>query len=257
MQPSTTPEPRPPSAEASAPNPVSSITPIDGIEIVETYPHDASSFTQGLAYANGRLYESQGQYGRSSARIVELWNGEVLTKRPLPVTCFGEGLTVLDGVVYQLTWQQQTAFKYAVEDLRAIGTARYDGEGWGLASDGKLLIVSDGSDVLRFVEPANFDLVRTVVVREHGEPVLELNELEYVRGELWANVWHSDHILRIDPRTGVVLGRIDCSDLLSESERGGAEHVLNGIAWDSRADRVFVTGKCWPKLFEIRVKPAR
>ncbi len=227
---------------------------VDGYTIVNTFTHDASSFTQGLVYDGGRLLESQGQYGESSLRLVELESGKVLKKLPLEARYFAEGCAVLGGLVYQLTWREGVVFVYDARELRSVGSFQLAGEGWGLTTDGTQLILSDGSDTLRFVDPKSQQVVRRVAVRFAGRPLLQLNELEWVEGEVWANVWHSEFIARIDPKTGEVLGTIDLRGLLPAAERRDPESVLNGIAYDAAKKRIFVTGKRWPKLFEIRVQ---
>jgi glutamine cyclotransferase len=226
----------------------------DSYQIVRVYPHDANAFTQGLVYVDGHLYESTGVNGRSSLRMVDLQSGQVLQHHELPAQDFGEGLTSWGNSLVQLTWKAGTAFIYDRFSFVLQRTLRYAGEGWGLTQDGKSLIVSDGSPVLRFLDPHTFREIRRLrVVDEHGHLVLDLNELEYIRGEIYANVWHTDRIARISPRTGKVLGWSDLSGLMDKRQLADPEAVLNGIAYDSRFDRLFVTGKLWPKLFEIKV----
>jgi glutamine cyclotransferase len=230
--------------------------PTYGFEVVNAWPHDRGSFTQGLVFHDGSLYESAGQYGESSLRRVELETGRVLQKRDVAPQYFAEGMTLFGGKIYQLTWQNQLGFVYDPATFQPAGTFRYDGEGWGLTHDGESLILSDGSNQLRYLDPATFAVRRTVGVYDRGRAVVKLNELEYVKGEIYANVWHSDRVARIDPRTGRVTGWIDLAGLLPAAERGNdSDAVLNGIAYDERGDRLFVTGKLWPKLFEIRLKP--
>lgn len=246
-------------AQAKAPAPQAKPStepplPVDGFEIVATYPHDAHAFTQGLVLHGGRMLESQGHYGKSAVSIVELASGSAVRRVDLEPRYFAEGLTVLRGIVYLVTWKENTGFFFASDDLRLLGKFQYPGIAWGLTHDGTHLILSDGGDELRFVDPNTFQLVRKLAVRAQGKPVYMLNELERVRGEIWANMWHSDRIARIDPKTGAVLGWIDLTGLLPADQRKDPENVLNGIAWDAERDRIFVTGKRWPKLFEIRVK---
>ncbi|HZI18903.1 MAG TPA: glutaminyl-peptide cyclotransferase [Pyrinomonadaceae bacterium] len=229
--------------------------PIYGYEVVNVFPHDPGSFTQGLIFHGGALIESAGQYGVSSLRRVELGTGKVLKKVAVPPQYFAEGLTLMGGRLYQLTWEHGKGFVYDVETFEKTGEFHYDGEGWGLTTDGQSLILSDGTSRLRFISPDDFRVTRAVNVADGGRPVRELNELEYVRGEVWANVWHDERIARIDPATGRVVGWVDLTGLLAPRERQSGEAVLNGIAYDAEADRLFVTGKLWPKLFEIRVKP--
>ena len=223
-------------------------------EVVNTWPHDKAAYTQGLVFHDGNLLESTGQYGASSLRLVELKTGRVLKKRDVPPQYFAEGLTLYGGKAYQLTWQNHKGFIYDPGSFAPLGEVYFDGEGWGLTHDGESLILSDGTSQLRFLDPATLKPRRTVSVTDRGRPLRELNELEYVKGEVFANVWHSDRIARIDPRTGEVVGWIDLSGLLPDSERPDPEAVLNGIAYDAAGDRLFVTGKLWPKLFEVRVK---
>jgi glutamine cyclotransferase len=221
------------------------------VQQVRSYPHDSTAFTQGLVWHDGRLYESTGRYGESSLRIVELQTGRVLQKVDLPQTYFAEGLAAVGGTLYQLTWKESVAFKYDAETLRPAGQVSYTGEAWGLASDGRRLIVSDGSSYLTFVDPASFQVDTTLRVVDGGRPVDQLNELEWVRGEVWANVWHTNEIVRIDPQTGRVKGRLDLSALVPPVL--DPEAVLNGTAYDPQANRLLVTGKLWPRLYEISV----
>ena len=226
----------------------------EGYQIVRVYPHDPTAFTQGLVYVDGHLYESSGLNGRSSLRMVDLQTGRILQHHELAAEYFGEGLTNWGSSLVQLTWKAGTALVYDRFSFALQRTLHYSGEGWGLTQDGKSLILSDGSPVLRFLDPRSFrEIRRLAVVDENGQPVLDLNELEYVRGEIYANVWHTDRIARISPRTGKVLGWIDLSGLIDKSQLSDPDAVLNGIAYDSRFDRLFVTGKLWPRLFEIKV----
>ncbi|MCS6846303.1 MAG: glutaminyl-peptide cyclotransferase [Anaerolineae bacterium] len=222
--------------------------------VVNAYPHDPGAFTQGLVYADGVLYESTGLYGRSSLRRVALETGEVLQQRDLPAEYFGEGLALFDGRLIQLTWQNNTGFVYEAASFELQRTWAYPTEGWGLTHDGTHLIMSDGSATLRFLDPVTFQVQREVLVTDGGRPVVRLNELEYVNGEVFANVWQTDWVARIDPQSGRVLGWIDLGGLLTPEERQGID-VLNGIAYDAQNDRLFVTGKLWPKLFEITLVP--
>lgn len=225
-----------------------------GPEIVRKYPHDAEAYTQGLIFHDGVLYESTGMEGRSSIRRVDLETGQVLAKRDLAQRYFGEGIAIVGDLVYQLTWRSGEAFVYSVPGLEPRGSFRYYGEGWGLTTDGTSLIMSNGSHRLQFIDPKDFSVTRTVDVRSAGSRVSQLNELEWVKGEIWANVYMTDQIARIDPGTGEVVGWIDLAGILTRSERTGREDVLNGIAYDAAGDRIFVTGKLWPRLFEIRLK---
>jgi glutaminyl-peptide cyclotransferase len=229
-------------------------SPAEQYEVVHTYPHDRGAFTQGLLYLDGALYESTGLNGRSSVRKVELETGKVLQKVDVPPAYFAEGLAELNGKLYQLTWTNHTAFVYDLKTFEHETNFLYVYEGWGLTTDGKSLILSDGTDQLRFINPSDFSVERTIEVRENGLAEFNLNELEYIKGEIFANVWQTDDILRIDPATGNVLGRINFAGLLKPEDRDATTDVLNGIAYDATGDRIFITGKCWPKLFEVRLK---
>ncbi len=223
--------------------------------IVRVYPHDAQAFTQGLVYVDGHLYESTGLNGRSSLRMDDLKTGRVLQQLDVPAEYFAEGLTNWGSTLVQLTWETHTAFVYDRFSFRLLRTFHYEGEGWGLTQDGRNLILSDGTASLRYLDPATFREVRRIAVNDHGAPVTQLNELEYIHGQIYANIWHSDRIARISPATGQVLGWIDLSGLLPASQRSSPEAVLNGIAFDAVHNRLFVTGKLWPELFEIKVVP--
>jgi glutaminyl-peptide cyclotransferase len=220
--------------------------------VIATYPHDPGAFTQGLTVHDGELYESTGQYGHSSLRRVDIDSGAVEQIAPVNFTFFAEGMTIFGGRIYQLTWKSQTAFIYDLATFELLGTRRYSGEGWGLTHDGESLIVSDGSATLFFYEPEGFTVTRTIEVRDQGMPVARLNELEFVNGEIWANIWYEDRIARISPETGEVLAWVDLSLLVPRTRRD-PDAVLNGIAYDPAADRLFVTGKYWPQLFEIEL----
>ena len=227
--------------------------PIYGYEVVHVWPHDPGAFTQGLVFQDGKLLESTGQAGRSSLRRVELETGKVLQKVDVPEPYFAEGITLLKGKIYQLTWQHQLGFIYDAWTFEKIGKFDYQGEGWGLTNDGQSLLLSDGTNRIRFLDPDNFQARKTIAVLDGSMPVIEINELEYVQGEIYANIWHDDRIVRIDPQTGRVVGWIDLKGLLARGEVHDEEAVLNGIAYDDANGRLFVTGKLWPKLFEIRV----
>lgn len=227
----------------------------DTYKIVHTYPHDSRAYTQGLIYLDGHLYESTGLNGRSSLRMVDLTTGRVQQEILIPSKYFAEGLTNWGSTLVQLTWLSHVAFVYDRFSFRQLSTLHYDGEGWGLTQDGAHIILSDGSATLRFLDPTTFRVVRRIVVKDRGAPVTQLNELEYVHGEIYANVWHTDRIARISPATGKVVGWIDLTGLLPDKEHPDPEAVLNGIAYDAVHDRLFVTGKLWPKLFEIKVVP--
>ncbi len=227
----------------------------DTFRVIHSYPHDSGAFTQGLVFVDGRLYESTGINGQSSLRMVDLESGRVLQNQPVDPNYFAEGLTGWGSTLVQLTWQSHVALVYDRFTFRLLRTFPYGGEGWGLTQDGKSLILSDGTPTLRFFDPLTFKEVRRLTVKDHGKPVTYINELEYIDGQVYANIWHSDRIARISPRTGRVLGWIGLKGLLPASERSSPEAVLNGIAWDPVRRRLFITGKLWPKLFEIEVIP--
>jgi len=223
-------------------------------EVVNTYPHDAGAFTQGLIFHNGRLFEGTGLYGQSTLREVDLATGGVLRQVPLSPELFGEGITLLDGSLFQLTYQEKVAIEYDPANFKERQRFNYEDEGWGLTHDGKHLIMSDGSSTLRFLDPKTFSVLRRVEVKDGNASIKDLNELEWVNGEIWANIWRSDRIARIKPDTGRVVGWINLKGLMPSLE-GDTEAVLNGIAYDPKEDRLFVTGKRWPSLFEIKIKP--
>lgn len=225
---------------------------VSGFEVVAVYPHDPMAFTQGLAIEAGRLYEGTGQYGASTVRRVDLATGRPEKQRALGPRYFGEGIAILDDALYQLTWQNEVVVVYDLETFEVERTMQYDGEGWGLTHDGRELIMSDGSATIRFRDPQTFAVTREVTVRHEGVPVTKLNELEYIDGEIWANIWYDDRIVRIAPDDGSVLGFIDLAKLYPSSARS-SEAVLNGIAYDAAAKRLFVTGKNWPQLYEIEI----
>ena len=228
-------------------------TPIYSYKIKNSWPHDKRAYTQGLIFLDGLLWESTGQYGASSLRKVELKTGKVIKIITVPQNYFAEGMTVFRNKVFQLTWQEQKGFIYDPVTFQKQGEFTYSGEGWGLTHDGVSLIMSDGTDRLRFLDPATLQTTRTINVADGGEPVDQLNELEYIDGEIYANVYQTDRVARIEPKTGAVTGWIDLTGLLKTGDRTGAEDVLNGIAYDEAGKRLFVTGKLWPKLFEIEI----
>ena len=229
-------------------------SPVYGYEVVNTFPHDAEAFTQGLIFHDGALVESTGLERHSTLRRVELQTGKVLQKVDVPRDFFAEGMTLFNGKIYQLTWKGEKGFVYDPQSFEKTGEFPYTGEGWGLTHDADSLILSDGSDKLRFIDPNTYQVRRSINVSDGGRPIVSLNELEYVKGEVYANVWHQNRVARIDPQTGRVKGWIDLSGLLKPGEVSDEEAVLNGIAYDEAGDRLFVTGKLWPKLFEIRLK---
>jgi glutamine cyclotransferase len=229
---------------------------VDGYRVIDVLPHDPSAYTQGLVYQDGIFFEGTGLHGQSTLRKVDPATGEVLQGVRLPEQYFGEGTAVLGDKLYQLTWQENTGFIYDKDTFDLMDAWTYPTEGWGLTTDGQWLIMSDGTDTLYFLDPATLEVQRTVPVFDHQGPVLRLNELEWVEGEVWANVWQTDLIARIDPDSGQVTGWVDLSGLLPEEDRTQPVDVLNGIAYDAATGRLFVTGKWWPKLFEIEVVPA-
>ena len=226
-------------------------------EVVHTFPHDPTAFTQGLVFLEGDLLESTGLNGKSTLRRVELSTGRILRHVRVPAEYFAEGMTVLGGKIYQLTWKNQRGFVYDLATFTLEKEFSYAGEGWGLTTDGQSLILSDGTHQLRFLDPNTFKVMRTVSVLREGQPLRLLNELEFIRGEIYANIWQSHTVARIAPSTGHVMGLIDFFGLLPDADRTADTDVLNGLAYDAATDRLFVTGKHWPKLFEVRLKPAR
>lgn len=228
-------------------------TPVQSFKVVKSYPHDRDAFTQGLFFHDGFLFEGTGLRGRSSIRKVELQTGKVVQQVDLPPEVFGEGISRWGDRLIGLTWTEQTAYVLDLKTFKLWRKFNYPGEGWGLTHSDKELVMSDGSPELRFLDPLTFKEVRRVRVTADGRPVDQLNELEWVEGEVLANVWMTDRIARIDPRTGRVTGWIDLAGLLPESQRPGPDAVLNGIAYDAKTKRLFVTGKLWPKLFEIQL----
>ncbi len=225
-----------------------------GYQILNIWPHDSNAFTQGLILVDGKLLESTGQEGSSSLRHVELETGKILKKVDVPVPYFAEGIAVLNGKIYQLTWQHQLGFIYDLQTLQRVGDFKYQGEGWGLTTDGTSLIMSDGTNRLRFIDPSNFRVTKIINVIDGTTPVDDLNELEFVQGEIYANIWHDDRIAVVDPQNGRVKAWIDLTGLIPEGELPDEEAVLNGIAYDQASNRLFVTGKLWPRLFEIKVR---
>lgn len=233
--------------------PVAGNAPRYGYDIVNRYPHDPEAFTQGLVYRDGFLFESTGLNGRSSLRKVRLETGEVVQRHDVDKQYFAEGLTDWGDRLLQLTWETNVGFVYDLASFRQLRTFSYRGEGWGLTHDGQRLIMSDGTSTLRFLDPATFSEVGEMAVRDGGLMVDDLNELEFVKGSIFANVWFVDSIAMIAPDSGQVTGWIDLRGLLPDRQARGAD-VLNGIAYDAAADRLFVTGKLWPTVFEIRVR---
>lgn len=227
--------------------------------LVKEYPHDTAAYTEGLQYVNGYLYESTGEYGQSDLRKTRLEDGKVLEKRKLDNKYFGEGLAVLDGKIYQLTYQEKTGFVYDEKTMKLEHTFSFNtSEGWGMTTDGHSLIYDDGSNVLHYLNPATLQEVKHINVTENGNAIDDINELEYIKGYIYANQWQTDYIYKIDTATGNVVGKIDLSDLRSKtgippiSNVKGAPEVLNGIAYDVANNRIFITGKYWPKIFEVK-----
>ena len=221
--------------------------------VVHSYPHDPLAFTEGLFYWNGYLYESTGLEAQSSVRKVKLETGEILQKLDLPEAYFGEGIVNWKDKLIQLTYTTEVGFIYDFATFEKKGEFHYPGEGWALTTDGKRIIMSDGSPQLRFLDPQTLSEQRRLTVTDRGHPVTYLNELEWIKGQIYANIWQSDRIARIDPASGNVVGWIDLTGLLQGADRTPYAEVLNGIAYDAQHDRLFVTGKRWPKLFEIRI----
>jgi glutamine cyclotransferase len=222
-------------------------------KVVHTYPHDRAAFTEGLVFTRGHLIESTGLYGHSHLRVVDLPTGKVLREITLSDQVFGEGATVLGDRIYQLTWKTGRAFVYDLDTLARVAEHTYSGEGWGLTTDGTSLILSDGSSRLRYLDPATFAVTRTLAVTVRGQPLEQLNELEYIQGEIFANVWQTQFVVRIDPRSGRVVGSVSLVGLLPAAERQPDTDVLNGIAYDPQGARIFVTGKNWPHLYEVQL----
>jgi len=223
-------------------------------EVVGAYPHDPSAFLQGLVWYDGGFYESTGLEGRSTLRRVDFPSGAVVKSLALAPDLFGEGLTLVSNHLVQLTWTSHRGFVYDRETFRLLREFQYDTEGWGITWDGKNLIMSDGSAALTYLDPDTFQPVRRLPVTMNGQPLANLNELEFIEGRIWANVWQTDWIVCIDPNSGQVDSFLDLAGILPATSRTGSEDVLNGIAFDPQAKRIFVSGKCWPKLFEIRVR---
>jgi glutaminyl-peptide cyclotransferase len=221
--------------------------------VTRTLPHDTAAYTQGLVYDDGILYESTGEYGHSDLRRIDIATGRILASVPLPSDRFGEGLALYDGRLYQLTWQTHVGYVYDAATLTLVDSFPYVGEGWGLTSDGTSLIMSDGTDTLRFLDPRTYHVIRRVNVRDGQSPLSQINELEFVRGALLANVYQSDWLVVIDPESGQIRRWIDLAGLLSEKQRTPRTDVLNGVAYDAQRDRFVVTGKRWPVLLELRL----
>jgi len=231
----------------------SDVIPVYSYNIVNTYPHDPDAFTQGLVFKDGFLYEGTGRLERSTLRRVELETGAILQIRELPDQFFGEGITIYGNEIIQLTWQSNVGFVYDKNSFELLQQFDYSTEGWGITHDGTRLIMSDGTSTLHFLDPQTFDEIGHLEVFDNDGPITRFNELEYVQGEIYANVWQTDRIARIAPETGRVVGWVELEGLLSTEDCTEPVDVLNGIAYDAEADRLFVTGKLWPKLFEIEL----
>lgn len=227
--------------------------PVYGARVVHTYPHDTRAFTEGLFYQGGFLYESTGLSGRSSIRKVRLQTGEVVARRDGPAGDFGEGIVAWKDRLIQLTWQSGVGYVYDLATFRPRSSFRYPGEGWALTHDDRRLIMTDGTAAIRFLDPETLKETGRITVTADGRPVKNLNEVEWVKGEIYANIWLTNRIARIDPRSGKVTGWIDLADLAASVAKADDDAVLNGIAYDAAGDRLFVTGKLWPSLFEIRL----
>lgn len=234
--------------------PIDSVSPIQyTYQIIKTHPHDTTAFTEGLVFDNGVLYESTGEYGSSSLRQVNLENGDVLNEVLLPNQYFGEGLTVVNDSLVQLTWREKIGFIYDKETFGLIENFSYSGEGWGLTFNGSYLIMSDGTSKLTFLEPVTFQMVGQVNVHDGINPVSNINELEFINGAVYANIWMQQKIAIINPQTGTVKGWIDLTEIYQPNN---LNDVLNGIAYDSQTNRIFITGKDWPTLYEIKIIPS-
>lgn len=239
--------------------------PVYGYDIIKTYPHDPKAFTEGLFYSDGFLYESTGQEGHSSLRKVEIETGKVVKSWNDPPDDFGEGISIVNDKIYQLTWRAGLCRVFDAKTFKVIKELNYQGEGWGLTSDGSALYMSQGTHVLKVLEADTFKQAQTIpVMREDGKPLMNINELEWVKGEIWANIWHSEqpdilgkpnYVARIEPATGKLLGWINLAGISPDDQSKDPENTLNGIAYDSVKDRIFVTGKNWKNLYEIKIKP--
>jgi glutamine cyclotransferase len=232
---------------------ITSKAPIYKIDIQHIYARDATAYTQGLTFHNGFLYESTGLYGQSTLNKKDIKTGKTIDEVKLGRKYFGEGNTVLGDKIYQLTWQEETGFIYDLKTLKKIGQFTYAGEGWGLTSDSRYLIMSNGSAILSFHNPDSFELIKKVHVHDGNHPVEKLNELEFIKGEIWANIFEENVIVRISPKTGKVIGWVDMNPLYKHLDGHRDIDVLNGIAYDDKTDRIFATGKLWPYIFEIKL----
>ena len=228
--------------------------PVISVDPIEKYPHDKKAFTQGFEFHKGTFFEGTGLRGASNLREVNIFTGKVLRSRQLPPEFFGEGITIINGKIYQLTWKSGKAFQYDLETFELIREFGINGEGWGLTNDGNNLIMSNGTDKIIFLDPRSFKLVRTLSVTKNGKPQNLLNELEFIKGDIWANVWKTDDILRINSKTGQVKSVLDLSNI---SERKHVDDVANGIAWDKEKDIVYVTGKLWSNVYKLNLNKGK
>lgn len=242
---------------AAAPEPPALAVERCGYRIVQSFPHDPRSFTQGLFWDEGHLYEGTGQYGQSRVARIDLKTGKALAQTRLPSDQFGEGITRWRDQIIGITWQNGVGHRWSIKDLKRIGGFTYKGEGWGLTMVGDSLVLSDGTPELRFYDPATMKEQKRVTVRFGGSPLGMINELETIDGQVWANIWMSDLIVRIDPASGDVKSYVDLTGLAQDAGARGSDSVLNGIAWDAKKKRLFVTGKYWPKLYEIALADCR
>lgn len=241
--------------------------PVYGYEVVKSYPHDPKAFTEGLFYRDGFLYESTGEEGRSSLRKVEIETGRVVQKFDLPREDFGEGIAAVGDKIYQLTWRQGLGRVYDIKDFKLIREFSYQGDGWGMTTDGTNLFMTQGTHVMKVIDPETFKTLKTLpVMREDGSPLMQINELEFIKGEIWSNIWHSEepqilgkpnYIARIDPTSGKLTGWINLDGISPDDVKADPENTLNGIAYDAEKDRIFVTGKNWKKLYEIKLTPPK
>ncbi|RCW47713.1 MULTISPECIES: glutaminyl-peptide cyclotransferase [unclassified Halanaerobium] len=236
----------------AAPSAVSAKIKSYSYKIINTYPHDSTAFTQGLEFFNGFLYESTGLYDKSSLKKINLNTGEILKIKKLPGNHFGEGITILNDKIYQLTWKAKTAYVYDL-NFNLLKEFSYKGEGWGLTNDSQHLIMSNGSNKIYYRNPDNFSVLRTIEVAAYGEKISNINELEYINGEIFANIWFEDYILRINPESGEINSMINLSGIINPDNYLHEINVLNGIAYDEDTGRLFVTGKLWPHIFEIKI----
>lgn len=232
-------------------------TPVYGYTVVATYPHSTNNYTEGFFYKDGKFYEGTGMEGRSGIQVLDPATGNVLQRHDLASNFFGEGIIDVGSTILQWTWQTHLGVVMDAKTLKPLRTFSYTGEGWGMTRDAKDLITSDGTDTLRFRNPATFAEVRHIQVKDNGKPIDQLNELEYIKGEIWANVWHQERIARISPADGHVIAWVDVTGILPKSQKRDEESVLNGIAYDAAKDRIFLTGKQWPTIFEIKLAPKK